>query len=91
MERFSWAENNLRADDPHELQHKGVQVYFAPNVPANERLVDLESGRVDTLQDGEPKPKRGYFAELESLGRYCRRAGIPLSEQDGRMVAVPAA
>ncbi|MCK9519700.1 MAG: hypothetical protein M0R74_11855 [Dehalococcoidia bacterium] len=89
MERFEWAENNLRVGTPHELQEQGVQVYFAPNVRANERIVDLDDGRVDVLKDDEPKPETGYFAQLESLERYCLREGIPLSERDGRMVAMP--
>jgi len=89
MERFEWAENNLDAHDPHELQDRGVQGYFAPNVRANERIVDLTDGRVDVLKEDEPKPQAGYFASLESLERYCRRHGIPLSERDGYVVTWP--
>ncbi len=89
MKGFEWAENNLDAHDPHELQDRGVQVYFAPNVRAGEWIVDLADGRVDVLQEEEPKPQQGYFAQLESLERFCRREGIPLSERDGYVVTWP--
>lgn len=90
MEGFTWAEDNLRVSTPHELQDKGVNVFFAPNIRAGLRLVNLENGRVDVLQPEEPPWPEGYWADLEGLERYCRAEGIPLDERDGKMVPWPA-
>ena len=83
MEYFQWAENNLDVRTPHELQDRGVQVYFAPNIPSNQRLVDLENGNVRTYHDGEKRPLVGYYAEESSLERYCRERGLPFQETSG--------
>jgi len=65
MDFFHWAENNLAVATPYELQDKGVQVYFSPNVPSNERVVDLENGNVRTFHEGEERPQAGYYAQRE--------------------------
>ena len=67
----------------HELQDRGVQVYFSPNIASNERLVDLENGNVRTYHDGEDRPQVGYYAEETSLERYCREHGLPFQETSG--------
>jgi hypothetical protein len=83
MEYFSWAENSLGVQTPHELQDRGVQVYFSPNIPSNQRLVDLDNGNVRTYHHGEDRPQIGYYAEEHSLERYCREHGLPFHETSG--------
>jgi hypothetical protein len=83
MDYFQWAEDNLDVRTPHELQDRGVQVYFSPNIASNERLVDLENGNVRTYHDGEDRPQVGYYAEERSLERYCREHGLPFYETSG--------
>lgn len=83
MQYFGWAENNLDVRTPHELQDRGVQVYFSPNIPSDQRLVDLENGNVRTYFDGEDRPQVGYYAEEQSLERYCRDNGLPFHETSG--------
>ncbi|HEX6506814.1 MAG TPA: hypothetical protein VF221_04205 [Chloroflexota bacterium] len=84
MERFEWAQNNLDVQTPHELQDdRGVQVYFAPNIPSNVRLVNLGTGRVVSFHEGEERPLYGYYAEYDSLQRYTERRGRPLEESGG--------
>ncbi|MBI3967592.1 MAG: hypothetical protein HY329_18295 [Chloroflexi bacterium] len=56
MHAFEWAENNLRAQTPHELQSRGVNVFFAPNVEAGCKVVNLADGRVDSFQTEEERP-----------------------------------
>ena len=54
-----------------------------PNIPSNERLIDLENGNVRTYHDGENRPQVGYYAEETSLERYCREHDIPFHETSG--------
>jgi len=82
---FEWAENNLDVRDPHELQGKGVNVFFAPNIERGCRLVNLATGRVKRLQPEEEPPQTGYFADLEGLRRYLAKQGIELEEIDGQI------
>jgi hypothetical protein len=56
---FDWAQDSVDVDTPHELQGRGVQVYFAPNVPSDVKLVNLVSGTLATYHDGEDRPPRG--------------------------------
>jgi hypothetical protein len=90
MDGFAWAENNLRVDTALELQGKGVNVYFAPNVRPEAKVVNLDNGRVEWFQPEERRPQTGCFADYEGLMRYCRENGIPLNETDEQMSAVPA-
>jgi hypothetical protein len=85
MQYFQWAENNLNVQTPHELQDRGVQVYFAPNIPANVKLVDLEDGTVDSFHDGEERSRVGYYADYDSLQRYTREHNLPFLESEGRV------
>ncbi|MBI3966402.1 MAG: hypothetical protein HY329_12285 [Chloroflexi bacterium] len=39
---FEWAQNNLAVATPQELQGKGVNVYFAPSIRAEHKVVNLE-------------------------------------------------
>ncbi len=89
MERFEWAEENLGAVSPHRLQEQGVQVYFAPNVAAG-KVVNLADGGIKTFAADERRPEAGYYAGLDSLGRYCVKKGLPFVETNGRVSTVPA-
>src|SRR5438093_3449531 len=90
MDQFEWAERNLDAVSPHELQSRGVNVYFAPNVGTG-RVVNLADGRLESFFAEEERPARGYFADLGSLAGYCIRHGIALSETNGQMSTAPQA
>jgi hypothetical protein len=93
MDGFEWALDNLAdygADSPHGLQAQGVNVFFAPNIEPNTKVVDLGTGRVVRFVDGERRPLRGYYADYESLGRFCRKRGIPLVETNGQVSTEPA-
>jgi len=90
MDGFDWARNNLGAESPHALQDRGVNVFFAPSIRPGVRVVDLGTGRVAFFQEEEQRPQEGYFADLESLERFCREAGLPLTETNGQVVLQPA-
>jgi hypothetical protein len=90
MEGFEWAENNFGTQTPHQLQSEGVNVYFAPMIAPNEKVVNLAQGRVERFADDEPRPDSGYYAEFESLERFCRYRGLPLIETDGQVSIQPA-
>lgn len=84
MEWFEWAEHNLYVASPHELQEdRGVQVYFAPNIPSDVKLVNLGTGRVVSFHKGEERPLHGYYADYESLRRHAMRNGRSLEESGG--------
>src|SRR5947209_5120991 len=92
MEGFDWALANLGdqgADSPHGLQALGVNVFFAPNIASNVKLVDLGTGRVVRFREGEHRPLRGYYADEESLARFCRKRGVPLVETNGQVSTEP--
>jgi hypothetical protein len=90
VDGFDWAQNNLGAETPHALQGQGVNVYFAPSIRPGVKVVDLATGRVAFFQEDEDRPQEGYFADLESLERYCLERGLPLNETNGLMVLQPA-
>lgn len=85
MEGFTWAENNLGVQAPHELQDAGVNVYFAPMIASSEKVVNLANGSVQQFFDDESRPDAGYYAEFASLERYCRAHALPLNETDGQV------
>lgn len=89
MDGFEWAENNLGAQTPHQLQNDGVNVYFAPLIAPNEKVVNLANGVVERFVEDEPRPEHGYYAEFESLARYCRARGLPLTETNGQVSIQP--
>lgn len=89
MEGFEWAENNLDIPMPHQLQDRGVNVYFAPNIARNEKVVNLANGRVERFVEDEPRPNTGYYAEFASLERFCRANKLPLNEIDGQASVLP--
>jgi hypothetical protein len=89
-EWFAWAHNNLGVETPHELQERGVNVFFAPNISSDIKLVNLANGQVVTFHDGEKRPDRGYFADFESLERYCHKHDIPFIETSGIVSTQPA-
>ncbi len=89
MEGFEWAENNLGAQTPHQLQDQGVNVYFAPMIAPNEKVVNLANGRVERFVEDEPRPDAGYYAEFESLERFCLAHHLPLTETDGQASVLP--
>ena len=86
MEFFEWAQNNLAVETPHELQARGVQVYFAPNIPSNVKLVNLRTGRVVSFHVGEQRPLNGYYAEYDSLQRYAEKYRLPFAEIEGLVI-----
>lgn len=89
MKGFEWAENNLGVQTPHELQDKGVNVYFAPMIAQDEKVVNLANGRAERFVETEPRPKTGYYAEFTSLERFCRANKLPLTETDGQVSVLP--
>jgi len=91
VEGFEWAESNLGVESPHELQALGVNVFFAPNISPNTKVVDLGTGRVEQFRDGEKRPEQGYYADFADLERFCRRRGIPLNEVEGFVTTAPLA
>ena len=89
MEGFEWAENNLGVQTPHQLQDEGVNVYFAPMIAPDQKVMNLANGRVERFVDGEERPHAGYYAEFVSLARFCRYHGLPLTETDGQVSIQP--
>lgn len=89
MEGFEWAQNSLDAATPHELQERGVNVYFAPNIPVGVSVVDLGTGMVRRFPDDNVRPQGGYYADYDSLERYCRETGLPLTETNGQVSVQP--
>lgn len=89
VERFEWAQNNFGVETPHQLQSQGVNVFFAPNISPDTKVVNLEDGRVQLFVPEEHRPQEGYYADYESLARYCRERGIPLVETNGQMSTEP--
>ena len=89
MEGFEWAQNNLGADTPHQLQSWGVNVYFAPNVPPDQKMVNLADGRVESVRSGQQPAQDGYYADFEGLIHYCRQNGLPFTETDGLVSVLP--
>ncbi len=90
MEGFEWAANNLDVGTPHELQGRGVNVFFAPQIAPETRVVDLADGRVTQFADGQDRPTQGYYADYDGLVRHCRKEGIPLSETGGQVSVLPS-
>lgn len=95
MKDFEWAEGNLQGrveadvSSPRRLQEAGVQVYFAPQVDSDRKLVNLTNGRVEQFFADERRPQEGYYADFDSLERFCRREGLPLQETDAQAVLLP--
>lgn len=89
MDGFEWAENNLDVRDPPELQNRGVNVFFAPNIESGKKVVNLADGSVEFFWPEEHRPESGFFADYESLARYCRRPVIPLTETEGYVSTQP--
>jgi hypothetical protein len=92
MDGFTWALDNLAnygGDSPHGLQAWGVNVYFAPNIAPNTKVVNLDNGRVERFLEGEDRPKHGYYADFESLVRFCRKRGLALIETNGQVSTDP--
>ncbi len=85
MDWFVWAQNNLDAQTPHELQARGVQVYFAPNIPYNVKLVNLGIGTVTEFHTGEDRGQYGLYADYDSLERYTRKHNLPFVESGGQI------
>lgn len=95
MRNFEWAEGNIAGrapvdvSTPHALQDQGVQVYFAPQIESGRKLVNLATGRVERFFEEERRPDEGYYADFDSLERFCRRHGLPLQEIDAQAVMLP--
>jgi hypothetical protein len=90
MAEFDWAANNLDAATPQELQGRGVNVYFAPQIAPERRVVNLADGTVAQFEENQDRPSSGLFADYEGLERYCRREGIPLVETGGQISVLPS-
>jgi len=89
VQGFAWAEGNFDVSTPHELQAKGVNVYFAPEIPYNTQVVNLANGHIDHFPSGAHRPQQGYFADYASLERYCMQTGTPLVQTDGQVSTEP--
>ena len=83
LEHFAWGQDALGVNSPGELQRRGVNVFYAPNIRPGVRVVNLQTGGVLMFQEDQQRPRDGYFADLESLIRYCERAGAACEERDG--------
>ena len=81
---FAWAEHNLGADTPHGLQDQDVDVHFAPNIPSDAKVVNLANGRIARFFDAEERPEQGYYADFQTLARYCEGKGLLLIETNGQ-------
>jgi hypothetical protein len=90
MERFEWGERNFGVRSPHDLQQRGINVYFAPEVARERKLVNLADGRVDQVFAEQDPPREGYYADFEALEEYCRQTGRPLAETDGTVSLQPS-
>jgi hypothetical protein len=90
MDGFEWAQNSLGAESPHALQERGVNVFFAPSIRPGIKVVDLADGRLAFFREDEERPRQGYFADVESLERYCLAQGLPLNETNGQLSVQPA-
>lgn len=91
MEEFAWAENNLDVASPQELQGRGVNVYFAPQIAPETKVIDLADGSVTIFTEGQSRPDHGLYANHDGLERYCRKEGLPLSETNGQVSVLPRA
>lgn len=81
---FDWAGDNFPVDTPHQLQDQGVQVYFAPNIPSDVKLVNLATGTLATYYPGEDRPTGNtFYADYDSLQRYCAEHNLPFIETSG--------
>ena len=83
LEHFAWGQDALGVNSPGELQRRGVNVFYAPNIRPGIRVVNLQTGGVLMFQEDQARPKDGYFADLESVIKYCERAGAACEERDG--------
>lgn len=81
---IDWALNNLQVESVEQLQRGTVNVYRTPNIPDETKVVNLDDGQVLTFFQGQERPD-GFFAEIETLERYCLREGIPLAEVEGQL------
>lgn len=84
-----WAAHNLGVHDIEELRAQGVQVYAAPKVDVDVKVVSLADGRVDTFHASERRPQRGYYVAYERLQRHCLERGLALQEVDGVISLLP--
>lgn len=84
---LDWALDNLRVSSLDDLERHRVNVFYAPNVAIETKVVNLANGRVVTFARGEERPQSGFFAEYDSVERHCRREGIPLEEVNGQLSA----
>lgn len=89
-DEFAWAANNFDVATPHELQGQGVNVFFAPQISPETRVVDLADGRVTEFADGQTRPRHGLYADYDGLTRYCLRHGLPLTETNGQVSILPS-
>jgi hypothetical protein len=89
MQGFAWAEHNLGVPTPHDLQTRGGNVFFAPNVSPQTRVVDLGRGAVRQCQASQPSPTTGYYAAADALPRYAQAHGLALSETHGQASTAP--
>jgi hypothetical protein len=87
MRGFEWAERNLAVHTPDQLRTRGAKLYSATRVARNSRLIDLGNGRVERIGAGD-RPAGRWYADFESLVRYCARTHIPLAAQDGQVTSV---
>jgi hypothetical protein len=90
MQGFEWAENNLGVRTPYDLESRGINVYFAPHIAPDTKVVDLGDGRITSFDGDQKRPSTGYFAEFQSMERYCHEQGNAFEERNGALTLVPA-
>lgn len=89
MDRLTWVESNFDVRGPHDLQSRGVNVYFPPNIPYGVKTVNLVDGSIKLFQDGEDRSQKGAYADFDSLARFCLEMGRPLVETNGVVSTEP--
>ncbi len=90
MEGFEWIANNLSVATPQDLQRERVNVYFAPEIKSDVKVVDCASGAVRVFQENQLYPTTGYYADYADLERYCRKHELAFAETNGQVVLEPS-
>ncbi len=85
MAAFYWMTHVFGASTPAELRGYGIEVYEAPEVPSDRRVVNLVNGVVvDFAEEGE-MPATGFYADFDEILSLAEQRGAPLGEQSGAL------
>ncbi|HZT96177.1 MAG TPA: hypothetical protein VFB34_05005 [Chloroflexota bacterium] len=72
-----------------ELREQGITVFEAPDVPADQVVVNLMNGVVVEFAIEGEMPDEGFYARREELIRLAEARGLELNEQNRTLMAVP--